>query len=216
MEKLLGPEAEPEWLEFLHFHTKKLHVGANEVFLREGDEMDGLYTISVGKAKVVQQDGEEQRLIRLVGVGDFLGHRGLGGNSRYPISAVSLVPTDLEFLPLSAFKVISRINAKFVYNLMMFFADELRDSEEKTLQLPVVQRISKSLKMNMDAFGFEPGSSKLSFTISRRDIGTHAGTTYETVIRTLADLSKRGVIGLEGKAIRIEKPEELRRLAAGN
>lgn len=215
MEKLLGPEAESEWLAFLHFHTKKIHLGANESIIRQGDEMDGLYTITHGKAKVVMGDGDDYRLIRLVGNGDFLGHRGLGGDFRYPISAVTLVPTEMEFLPLSAFKVISRINARFIYNLMMFFADELRASEEQMLQLPVVQRVSKSLKMNLDAFGFEPGTNKLSFTISRRDIGTHAGTTYETVIRTLADLSKRGVIELDGKAIRIKDVDELARLAAG-
>ncbi len=201
MKKLLGPDPAPEWVEFLDFHTQTLHAKANDTILKEGEAVEGLYCILQGKVKVMQKDGEDERLVRLAGPQDILGHRGFGGDWKYPISAVALVATELEFLPLGAFHTIAKINAAFVCNLMMFFAEELRISEEKKLQLTVLQRIAKTILQNYTAFGFEEGSALLSYTISRKDMASHAGTTYESVIRTLADLAKRGVIQLEGKSI---------------
>ncbi len=214
MKKLLGPDPAPEWVEFLKFHTQTVHVRANGMIINEGDAVEGLYSITQGKAKVMQKDGEDERLVKLAGPEDILGHRGFGGDWRYPISAIALVPTELEFLPLGAFQTIAKINTTFVYNLMMFFAEELRISEEKKLQLTVLHRIAKSIWMNYATFGLEEGSDLLSYTISRKDFATHAGTTYESVIRTLADLAKRGVIQLKGKRIEILDLEALRTLAS--
>ena len=53
---------------------------------------------------------------------------------------------------------------------------------------------------------------KLAFTISRKDIASAANTTYESVIRTLADFQRQGIIDLVGKEIRIMKKRELERL----
>jgi CRP-like cAMP-binding protein len=59
-------------------------------------------------------------------------------------------------------------------------------------------------------FGLEKGSeTKLSFTLSRKDIANQAGTRYETVVRVLADLKKEGVIQIDGKAIHILNVEKL-------
>ena len=213
MKKLLGPDPAPAWIAFLNHYTQTLELKANELIFKEGMPVEGLYSVLQGKAKVMQKEDDDERLVRLVAAGDVLGHRGFGGNWKYPISAVALVPTTLEFLPLSAFDLIAKINATFVYNLMMFFAEELRISEERKLQLPVMQRIAKSLLMNYDAFGFAEGSTYLSYSISRKDIASHAGTTYESVVRTLADLNKRETIHLSGKAISILDLDGLRSLA---
>lgn len=191
----------PEWLEFLAFHQQILERGANEVILQQGDPVVGVYSILEGKAKVVMQDHGDDRLIRLAGEGDLLGHRGFGGDWTYPITAIALVPTKLSFLPLHTFEVIAKTNPVFSYELMMFLAEELRASEENHLMLPVLNRVARTLMMNYRAFGFLPDSNCLSFTITRKDIATHAATTYESVIRALADLAKHKVILLEGKSI---------------
>ncbi|MBK7754691.1 MAG: winged helix-turn-helix domain-containing protein [Flavobacteriales bacterium] len=72
------------------------------------------------------------------------------------------------------------------------------------------------IKLDMDAFGFdEKDKRKLAFTISRRDIASAADTTYESVIRALADLQRHGIIGLVGKEIRILKKRELDKVMKG-
>jgi CRP/FNR family transcriptional regulator len=87
---------------------------------------------------------------------------------------------------------------------MMFFAEELRYSEQKMMQIPVKNRIAKAILMNYNVFGADPKDiAKISYTISRKDYASKVNTTYETVIRVLSDLNKEKIIKLDGKSIRI-------------
>jgi CRP-like cAMP-binding protein len=213
MKSLLGEDCQREWLEFIEFHQKVSHVEAGSVILRQGDPVLGMYAIVKGKVKIIINDHGEERLVRLAANGDIIGHRGMGGDWHYPISAIALDFTTVSFLPLKVFDILAKSNAQFVYRLMMFFAEELRTAEQLQLQMPVLNRVARSLCMNYKAFGFEENSDRLTFTISRRDIASHAATTYESVIRTLADLAKRKVIRLEGKAIALQDLPRLQALA---
>jgi CRP/FNR family transcriptional regulator len=97
---------------------------------------------------------------------------------------------------------------------MMFFAEELRKSEEKIMQVPVKNRVARAILTNYKVFGAEKNdSTKLSYTISRKDYASKAGTTYETVIRVLSDLNKEKIIAVEGKSIRILNLDLLNKLA---
>jgi CRP-like cAMP-binding protein len=213
MKKLLGDDSAAEWTQFIEFHQKKFEFDAGEVIIRQGEPFNGIYAIVEGKVKVVINDQDGDRLVRLAANEDIIGHRGLGGDHRYPISAIALIPTTVNFISAEVFQVIAKTNPSFVYNLMMFLAEELRASEENQLMMPVLNRVARTLMMNYRSFGFDENSNRLSFTISRKDIATHASTTYESVIRTLADLAKRKVIALEGKAIVILDFERLKVLA---
>jgi CRP/FNR family transcriptional regulator len=96
-------------------------------------------------------------------------------------------------------------------------SDELLDSEERMKNLQILDpkvRIAIILIKSIDVFGFDKNEkTKLSFTLSRYDIANLAGTTYETVIRTLAHFSKEKIIILDGKEICINKEKELRKFA---
>ena len=99
----------------------------------------------------------------------------------------------------------------------MFFAEELRESERLATQLPIKNVIASVLYNNLQVFGFEKGSStKLSHTLSRKDLASQAGTRYETLVRTLAELNSENIIKLDGKAIHILDLEKLVHLKEGN
>jgi len=97
---------------------------------------------------------------------------------------------------------------------MMFFAEELRRSEEKIMQIPVKNRMARAILNNYKVFGgSKKDPLKLSYTLSRKDYASKAGTTYETVIRVLSDLNKEKIISIEGKSIRILSLEKLTQLS---
>ena len=74
--------------------------------------------------------------------------------------------------------------------------------------------MARALLENYKVFGFEKAdSTKLSFTLSRKDLASKAGTTYETVVRVLAELSKNNIILAEGKSIHILNMDELMALS---
>lgn len=95
-------------------------------------------------------------------------------------------------------------------------AEELKDSEIHIKELTnntVLQRVTKVIKINAEVFGYSTiEKNMLSFTLSRKDIANFAGTTYETVIRTLNTLEKMGVIKTNKKNLYILNSKELHKI----
>jgi CRP/FNR family transcriptional regulator len=204
-----------EWIDFIESRKKIISFKKNEFIFKAGEQTQGLFFIDTGRVKITykQYDGSD-RLIRLATKGDVLGHRGFGGNWTYPISAYALENTSTLFMSIDTFNTIAKTNPSFTYNLMMFFAEELRKSEAKIKHYPVKNLVARALFDNYRAFGFEnKNSNKLAYTLSRKDIASKAGTTYETVIRTLANFSKNNIIKIEGKSIHILDLKQLKKIA---
>lgn len=207
-----------EWCRFAEFYGQTIHVKQGEYIFKEGEVTQGIYIIRSGNVKVTTSAGKHNvnRLIRLATVNDIVGHRGFGGDWKYTVSGVALTETELLFIPLKVFNFLFRANPDFAYYMMTFFAEELRDAESFMEQLPVKNTVAKVLLKNLEAFGLEAGSeTKLSFTLSRKDLASLAGTRYETLVRILADFNQEKLIRLEGKSIHILNSESLRQMALG-
>ena len=205
MDSFLKQYCSPEWQEFVEFHKIVKEFEEDDLIFNEGDPVNGLYIVNAGKVKVytTETDGKEN-IIRLAADGEVVGHRGFGGDWVYPVSAKTYEKTITTFIPLNVFNTVAKANAEFTYHLMMFFAEELRYSEQKMMQIPVKNRIAKAILMNYNVFGADPKDiAKISYTISRKDYASKVNTPYETVIRVLSDLNKEKIIKLDGKSIRI-------------
>lgn len=215
MNSFLKQYCTPEWQEFVEFYKTIKEFNEDTLIFKEGEPVNGLYIINKGKVKVftTEADGKEN-IIRLAADGELVGHRGFGGNWVYPVSAKTYEKTITTFIPLNIFNTVAKANTEFTYHLMMFFAEELRYSEQKMMQIPVKNRIAKAILMNYTVFGANSkDTTKISYTISRKDYASIVNTTYETVIRVLSELNKENIIELQGKAIRITNFEALSRLS---
>ncbi|MCB9365475.1 MAG: Crp/Fnr family transcriptional regulator [Flavobacteriales bacterium] len=215
MDSFLKQYCSSEWQEFINFHKIKKVVEPNEYVFKEKEQTEGLYIINKGKVKVISRDVEgKETLIRLASDGDILGHRGFGGDWTYPISAMTYEKSEITFIPINTFNIVAKSNNEFTYQLMMFFAEELRRSEEKIMHVQVKNRVARAILTNYNAFGPDKKDpTRLSYTISRKDYASMVNTTYETVIRVLSDLNKEKIISVEGKSIRILNLDLLNQLA---
>ena len=214
MNEIIEKYCSQEWHEFIKLQSEIRTFKKNEVIFDFDEEVEGIFLINSGKVKIVKKTPSSlMRVIRLAADGDVLGHRGLGGEWKYSITAIALEDTEVVFIPINVFNQIVKTNPEFAFFIMMFFADELRDSESLANQCPVKQLISLALVKNHNAFGLEEGSTKLSYTMSRKDLASMAGTTYESTIRSLSELQKEGAIKLEGKAIHILSLKQLMSLS---
>lgn len=203
----------PEWLPAVEANRKTFYYKKGELIFREGEEVKGIYFIYSGKVKVHKKWGEEKELIiRFAQKGDILGHRGLGyqvGN--YPISATALEPVQACYIDLTFFQTTLKINYEFIYQLLLFFADELQESERKMRNLAHMQvkgRIAQALIALRDKFGVTAGGL-IDVSLSRQDLASFAGTTYETVFRIINELTDDQLIRTEGKNIAILDADRL-------
>lgn len=215
MPSFLKQYCSEEWIDFIEFHKSIVTIPKNNIIFHKNDTVKGLYIIEQGKVKVFDiENNDKEKIFRLAGDGEILGHRGLGGDWKYPISAKTYEDAKLSFIPVNIFNIITKTNPDFTYHLMMFYAEELRNSETKINHLQVKNRIARAILYNKKVFGTtKHDNSILAFTIPRKDYASIANTTYESVIRTLKELSDEKIISSNGKSIQILNLDALQQLA---
>ena len=204
-----------EWLPAIEANKKTLHFKKGELIFKEGDEVKGIYFVFNGTVKVHTKWGKEKELIiRFAKNGDIIGHRGLGDEIIYPVSGTALEAVTVCFIPLDFFMSSLKVNYDFMYQLMLFFAAELKQSERKMRNLahmPVKGRIAQALILLKNKFGIIE-NGHINILLSRQDIASYAGTTYETVFRIMADLIEQDIITVDGKKITITNENALQLL----
>ena len=203
-----------EWLPAINLNRKTLEYKKGEVIFSEGEKVEGIYFVYSGAVKVHKKWGVDKELIiRFAKKGDIFGHRGMGNSANYPISATAIENVTACFINLDFFLTSLTVNHTYAKQLILFFADELQESEKNMRNLAhmsVKGRVASALLRLKDKFGVTE-KGYINMTISRQDIASFAGTTYETVFRVLCDFEDHGVITLDGKNITLKNIEELKK-----
>jgi CRP/FNR family transcriptional regulator len=190
-------------------------VKKGEVIIKEGDPVNGIYFVNKGKVKIHKTWGDKELIVRFANNGAIIGHRGLSTKSAiFPISATALEATSVCFIDLDFFMSTLKINSDLTFQLMMFYADELQESERRMRNLAhmsVKGRLSLSIIQLKDQFGVND-RGHIDIELSRQDLAAFTGTTYETVFRMMNELVREDLISITGKAISVKDPRGLKAL----
>lgn len=206
-----------EWLPAIKSHKKNYNVKKGEIIFKEGEPVTGIYFVYSGNVKVHKKWGDEKELIiRFANDGAIFGHRGLGKDLVYPVSATALEPCVICYIGIEFFDATLKVNNDFTHKLLMFFADELQASEKKMRNLAhmsVKGRLAQALLTLKNQFG-QSEKGFLNIELSRQDFASYTGATYETIFRMLNELSSAKAIEISGKKIRIIDENELLNLSS--
>jgi CRP-like cAMP-binding protein len=205
-------QCQHDWLPALDINRKSFHFKKGEQLFTEGKEVKGMYFISKGLVKVHKRWSDEKELIlRIARDGDIVGHRGLGADTVYPVSGTAMEPTDVCYIDLSFFNSTLRTNPDFQYNLLMFFAAELKESEKRMRNLAhmnVKGRIANALIYLQNKFG-KDSAGYINLSISRQDLASYTGTTYESLFRIMNELMEEKAIVTDGKKTKVLDEKKL-------
>lgn len=180
---------------------------AGQVIFYSGNDPLGIFTIQSGlvKLEVTSASGAAHTL-RLVGPGGTLGYRSLFANEPYHASAVAVEDCELCFVPKAEIMNIFKNHPDLAMKLLSHISKDLRLAEEKwmdQMDKGASERIAEALLFLQDHFAHQ--------NWTRREIAQWAGTTPETVIRTLSQFEKDGLIDqTDGRSIRILSKDKLR------
>lgn len=180
---------------------------AGQVIFYAGNDPIGMYTINSGlvKLEVTSPTGTAHTL-RLIGPGGVLGYRSLFAGEPYHASAIAVEDCELCFLPKADLMNVLKNHPGTMLRLLEHLSKDLRFAEEKWLgqmDKGAPERIAEALLFLQDNFAHQQWT--------RREIAQWAGTTPETVIRTLAAFEKEGLIDQkDGRSIRILSKEKLK------
>jgi CRP-like cAMP-binding protein len=202
----------PDWLPAIDANRQNFQYNKGEEIFKEGDPVQGIFFLYSGLVKIHKQWGSDRELIvHFVRKGEILGHRGLGKNLIYPVSATALEPITVCYLNMVFFRSTLKINNNLLFQLMVNCFDELEESEKKMrdlVHLPVKSRVAQALFTLKEKFGNNE-EGFIDIALSRHDLASFAGTTYETAFRTLNEFIHDDLIAVENKKIRIINETEL-------
>ena len=206
-----------EWMIVLKNLATNQKFKKNDRIIEEGTPVKGFYFIISGKVKIVTSIYEgQERILRLSHTGNLMGHRAISA-STYPVSAIALTDVEVTFIPTDVFLKMIGQNPNFAIYLVEFIARDLRETEERMKSMihnDVIVRIALILCFLIDSYGYdEEVKGQLHFTLPRSDMANMAGTSYESVIRTLSKLEDMKLIRLENKKIIILKESGLRKIS---
>jgi len=205
-----------EWLPAVDINRKTLQVNKGETFIHEGEEVTGIYFVYEGAVKVHKKWGEKELIVRFAKKGDIVGHRGLGNDNYYPVSATAIEPSVVCFIDIDFFMSSLKVNQDFLFQLMMFFAEELKVSERKMRNLahmPVKGRVALALLTLREKFGVQP-EGFIDLTLTKQDLASYTGATYETVFRVLNELTGDNMLKMSGKNIGILNEKKLAEISS--
>ncbi len=179
----------------------------------EGESVEGIFFVLSGMIKIFKSGlNGKQQIIRLAKPNDIIGHRGLGGKNIYPIGAEAIEDSKVCFIETQLFFEILRNDSEFAIWLILFYAEELKNTETRIrdqAQMSIREKIADAIMMIAKAYGID-ARNFLKAQLSRGDIADLAGTNNEQVSRFLSEFEQDNIIELKGKTIKILNLELLK------
>ncbi|HLF45713.1 MAG TPA: Crp/Fnr family transcriptional regulator [Chitinophagaceae bacterium] len=193
-----------EWLTKISTNKFQYSYKKGDYIFREGEPIYGIYFIQHGGVKIVTTSlhGREQ-IVRLAKEGQILGHRGLG-RTKYYFNSVALKDSLICFVENELFYDACMHCPMFAYNLIFFYASELRRAELRVkyqAQMNIREKVAMAFIYVYEVFGMDPVTKMLNISLSRQDIADLAGTTAEQVTRQLRDFENEKLIARNKREI---------------
>jgi CRP-like cAMP-binding protein len=195
-----------EWLNKISSSKNQYWCKKGSYIFREGEPVYGIHFIQEGGVKIVTTSlhGREQ-IVRLAKEGQILGHRGLG-RTYYYFNAVALKDTLVCLIENELFYEACMNCPKFAYNLIFFYASELRRAELRVkfqAQMNIREKVAMAFVYSYEVFGMNRETKMMNVSLSRQDLADIAGTTSEQVTRQLGDFESEKLISRNKRTIKL-------------
>lgn len=199
---LCGAETEPPGLAL---DRRRLEPG--EALYQKGDKQTSLYSVRAGflKTCAVLPDGE-RRVLGYHILGDLLGLDALGAGI-HPTETVALTSCEVCAIPMERADRVLAAQQPIATRLRGVLSDQIARGEEHMVSLgsfSARQRVAVFLLDLSERWAVRGYSAnRFDLCLTRKEIGSYLGLTFETVSRTLSHFAARRWIEVAGREIHI-------------
>ena len=186
----------------------------------EGESPRGLFILCSGQAKLSASSKEGRSItLRLVEPGEVVGLSSVIANGPYPVSAETLAPSQVNFIPRPEFLQFLRTHAEISARVAEHLSMELHKAWEQTRLLALAPSAQAKLAQLLLVWADHHGQAtaegvRVPLHMTQEEIGETIAASRETVSRLLADFKRRRLIRVKGGSVILIQPDELRALSA--
>src|SRR6476660_6395665 len=176
----------------------------NAVVLTEGEMGDSLYMIQSGKVKVFIGDEEGREIIlKILGPGAFFGEMSMIDKQPRSASVTTIEASNFLVLAHAAFERCVEKEPRIANVVMQCLAQRVREADRKIGTLALMDVYGRVASTLLELSVYSDGKLMVGEKLSQQDLANMVGASREMVNRILKDLSDRGFISIESKAITI-------------
>lgn len=187
---------------------------AGETIYEEGKQSNHFFFVDRGVVKSHQMDQYGKELITSIyKEGDFFGNLSLQKTSAYKEYATAMEETRVYAISKEELREILSKNNKITFDLIDVMGENISGIKEQLLEMAygsVRKKTARTILLFSQKIRRFPTQS---IRISRSDLASVAGMASETLIRTLSDFKKEGLIEIEGRNIKILDVEALKKIS---
>lgn len=194
---------------------KTVFFNKGEALFEEGSNVDGIYFIENGTAKLYKLGfNRKEQILRFIKEGDIIGYRALLIGEAYQATAEAMSDLQAIFIPSDVFLHLLEVDSQLSYTMLQKISFELGESSNTVTflaQKTVRERLAEVLLLLEQKLGTDPeGFIKISLT--REEIANLIGTATESAIRLISEFKQDDYIAVEGRNIKIFNHEKLKKL----
>ena len=194
---------------------KTVFFNKGEALFEEGSNVDGIYFIENGTAKLYKLGfNRKEQILRFIKEGDIIGYRALLIGEAYQATAEAMSDLQAIFIPSDVFLHLLEVDSQLSYTMLQKISFELGESSNTVTflaQKTVRERLAEVLLLLEQKLGTDPeGFIRISLT--REEIANLIGTATESAIRLISEFKQDDYIVVEGRNIKILNHEKLKKL----
>lgn len=192
------------------------HYPKGTIIFLESDEGDSLFIIQNGRVKIsrISEDGGEV-ILAILKDGDFFGEMSILDGQLRSANVMAIEDSDILALRREEFMKLLIHHPEISIQLLKELAHRIRQSDSQIKSLSLLDassRVAAAIVQLAEETGvISKKSVKVSYLPSQQDLANIAGTSRETISRTLNQFIKEGLISREKNDIIIEDINEFKR-----
>ncbi len=189
---------------------EEMQFKKGENIYRKGDHSNSMFLILKGVVKTHTMDTNAKELITgLYKADDFLGFTSLEDNVPYTETATAVEDVEVVGISKKYVRDILKNSQEISLELMNLLTDNLSEVKEQLVRMAyssVRKKTASTILQFVEIMDKKPDSP---IRILRNDLATTAGIATESLIRTLSDFKRDGLIEIDGRDIRVIDTEGL-------
>lgn len=179
----------------------------------EGNHPHSLYYLNSGKIRTYKiNDSGKELTTSLYNAGDFFGYNALLENTPYKESAETLEESEISIIGRDDFEILVNNNKVVAQKFIKMLAHNVSEKEEQLINLAynsLRKRVADALLTLLNKYKKE-NAPDFTIHISREDLAHIAGTTTESLIRTISDFKSEKLIEAEAGYVKIINEKKLK------
>jgi CRP/FNR family transcriptional regulator len=193
---------------------------AGAVLFVEGQPCRGLFILCSGKAKLTTSSARGRSLIvRVAEEGEVLGLSAAVSHSPYDVSAETLEPAQVNFLPREDFLRFLHQYGEVSVRVAQQLSAELHRAHRQMARIALAPSARAKLAGLLLEWGSSdvhppPKGSAFQLALTHAEVGELIGSSRETVARILGQFRRQNLVQVKGTLVTLLDPARLEALTA--